>query len=130
ALEPTFGSGKIGEALGMAARIASSAGTEVVSTIYLISDLQMSGCKDLAEHPLPPGLEVKIIPTADVVNPNCAITELQLDGRDADKPHVVVANFSDEPAKPVNIKLAIDGKDVLTRQLEFATGNVGRAELG
>src|SRR5438477_7422367 len=80
ALEPTFGSGKIGEALGMAARIASSAGAEVVSTIYLISDLQMSGCKDLAEHPLPPGLEVKIIPTADVVNPNCAITELQLNG--------------------------------------------------
>ncbi len=128
-LQPSYGSGNVAEGLQLAGKIISSAGVDSVSTIYVISDLQLSGCKNLADYPVPPEVEIKAIKFGDILTPNLAVTELRLDHREGERPHVVVASYSDERVKEAKIKLAIDGKETLSRVLQFATGTVARAEL-
>jgi len=128
-LQPTSGSGRLAEGLQLATKIISSAGAGSVSTIYFISDLQLNACKDLAAHPIPPNVEVKPITVGDILTPNVAVEDLQLDYRNGDRPHVVIASYSDEKPKAAKVNVLIDGKQVMFTTVDFATGNVARAEL-
>src|SRR5437763_10694285 len=126
-LQPTSGSGRLAEGLQLAAKIISSAGAGSVSTIYIISDLQLNACKDLADSPIASEVEVKPIKVGDVLTPNVAVEDFQLDHRDGDRPHVVIASYSDEKPKLAKVNVLIDGKEVMSTTVAFATGNVARA---
>src|SRR5260221_3169138 len=128
-LHPGYGSGNAGQALQLAGQIVSSAGADSVSTIYVVSDLQVSGCQNLAAFPVPPGVEAKAVKIGDILSPNLAVTDVRLDAREAERPYVVLANFSDEHLREARIKLILDGKEILSRPVPFATGNVARVEL-
>ncbi len=128
-LQPGYGSGNAGQALQLAGQIVSSAGADSVSTIYVVSDLQVSGCQNLAAFPVPPGVEAKAVKIGDILSPNLAVTDVRLDAREAERPYVVLANFSDEHLREARIKLILDGKEILSRPVPFATGNVARVEL-
>src|SRR5438105_2740360 len=93
-LQPGYGTANLGEGVQLAGKIISSAGADAASTIYVISDLQMSACKNLASCPIPPEVEVKAIKIGDMLSPNLAISALRLDSRDAERKHVLLANFS------------------------------------
>src|SRR5207249_5822679 len=86
-LQPTFGAAKVGEGLRLAGNIVSTAGRDILSTIYVISDLQWSGCKELSSCAVPSEIELKIIQTGDLATPNSAVTQLQLDTREGSKAH-------------------------------------------
>ena len=127
-LQPAYGSGNVGEGLQLAGRIASSAG-DSVPAIYVVSDLQISACKNLSAYSVPAQIEVNTIKIGDVLAPNLAVTQFRLDSTEADRPHVVIANYSDEPTKEVRVELMIDGKETPPRSVTFASGTVARADL-
>src|ERR1051325_10551959 len=112
-LQPTSGSGSLAEGLQLAGKIVSSAGAGSVSTIYIISDLQWSACKNLAAYAIPPEVEIKAIKVGDILTPNMAVQDFQFDNRDGDRPHAVIASYSDEKPNAVKLNVLVDGKEVL-----------------
>jgi hypothetical protein len=128
-LQPACGTSPLGDGLQLAGKIVSSAGADFVPIIHVISDLQCNGCQTMSACPLPREVEVKAATVGDVFAPNLAIAALQLESRDSDPPHVVIAKYSDDDTKSVNLKLVVDEKEVVVRPVAMATGAVTRVDL-
>jgi hypothetical protein len=128
-LQPGWGTGHLGEALQLARKLVASSGAGYVSSVYVVSDLQLSACQNLDSSPLPQDLEVRPLKVGDVLAPNLAVVDLQLDRRGSDSPHGVIASrFADE-TKTVKMRLAIDEKEAVNRSVLLATGGVTRVDL-
>lgn len=128
-LQPGFGVANLADALQLARKLVANAGPDVAPTVYVLSDLQSSACRTLGALPLPQDMEIRALKIGDVLAPNLAVAELQLDGRGSEPPHLVIANYSDEERKSVKVNFAVDGKEVFSRPVALATGNVTRVEL-
>lgn len=126
---PTFGTGRLGDGLQLAQKLVAQASPELVPTLYIVSDLQSSACRTLSSSPVPQDLEIRTLKIADILTPNLAVAEVQLDSRDGERPHLIIANYSDEEKKSVTVKLVLDGKEVQSRPVALGTGSVTRVEL-
>jgi hypothetical protein len=128
-LQPASGLGSLGDGLQLAKKVVYAAGSHLVPTIYVVSDLQRNTCGNLAACPLPPTLEVRPVPSGDVLAPNLAVAALQLDNRETDRPHALLANYASDETKTVRLKVALDEKELFTRTIPLSTGAVTRFDL-
>jgi hypothetical protein len=128
-LQPGCGTGSLGDGLPLAAKLVSSVGSDFLPTLHLVSDLQAQACRNLAGHPVPPNLEVRVAPAGDVIAPNLAVATLQLDSRGTEPPHATIASFGAEETKEVKMTLVIDEKEAFSRTVALSTGGVTRVEL-
>jgi hypothetical protein len=121
-LEPGYGTSDLGEGLRQAVSLASTAASRVATTIYVVSDLQRAACQNLASSPVPHEIEVKALSVGDLVSPNLALTQLEMDSFQGGKAQVKVANFSEEAHSGVAVDLSLDGTSILTRTLNLNAG--------
>jgi hypothetical protein len=128
-LEPTCGAANLGNGLEQARKLLSTGDSKAASEIYVVSDLQRTSCPDLAAYPVPPGAQIKVLNIGDLVTPNLAIADLQLEPTDGQKPHVVLASFSDEDNPALQLDLKLDGKAVETQTVALSAGAVTNLEL-
>lgn len=120
ALQPGYGTSILGEGLQQAVKLAAAADPEAVTTVYLVSDLQLSACRNLGDYPIPQDLELRLLCAGDVYSPNLSITELQPEVREGAGPHLVVASFCDEDSQDTKLELAIDGRVVSSSRANLA----------
>ena len=59
-LQPTLGSGELTEGLQQALKLLAVSNPAFKTTIYIMSDLQRSGCQNLTTMPVPNSVEVKV----------------------------------------------------------------------
>jgi hypothetical protein len=128
-LQPAFGPGHLGDGLQLAKKLIANASPDIAATVYIVSDLQASDCLDLNACPVPQEMEIKTLKIGDVLTPNLGVTELQLDSRAGERPHLIIANYSDEEKKSVTVNLVLDGKEVQSGPVALGTGSVTRVEL-
>ncbi len=129
-LKPSSGGGSLEAGLRLARQVVAGAGPEVVSTLYVASDFQSSGCANLGASPLPLETEVRPLPAAgDMLAPNLGLAALQLDNRDGERPHLVIARHTEEEFKTVKIRITVDDKEWQTRPVALSTGKVTRVDL-
>ncbi len=130
-LTPTCGAASLGEGLQLARRLLSLAerDAEASATLYIVTDLQRSGCEDLASCPVPEGVEVKLAPVGDLVTPNLAVMDLQVKGGQEAPPHAVLASFSDEDTSDLRVQFSIDGHVVSSVTLGLSAGGVTNLDL-
>jgi hypothetical protein len=128
-LEPGAGTADLGEGLQIALKLLAGAAPGARATLCVVSDLQLSACKNLSARPLPNEVTVKVINVGDILTPNLAVADLRLGGQGPEAPHALVMNFSDEEDKSAKLVLSVDGKEALTRALASKTGLVTRVEL-
>lgn len=128
-LEPTTGVSDLGEGMRAALKLLAGSAPNALPSICVASDLQVGACKNLAAQSVPREVAVQVLNVGDLITPNLAVTELRLGGAGPDKPHVILANFSDEEEKPAKITLTLDGKEILTQSLVVKTGALERVEL-
>lgn len=121
-LQPTFGTSNAGEGLRQAVKLVSLGDPSVHSTIYMVSDLQRSACQNLSSYPLPQEIEFKLLEVGDLISPNLAINQLEVESRDGAKPQAIVASFSDEDAADVTLDLSIDGQGAFSRSFSLKSG--------
>ncbi len=128
-LQPGCGAASLGEGLGLAKQVVASAGGGYVPTVYVVSDLQASSCRNLSAFPLPAQLEVRPVPIGDVLAPNLAVASLAIETQGPEQPHTIIANFAAEDTKTVKLTLTIDEKEILARPVTLATTGVTRVDL-
>jgi Aerotolerance regulator N-terminal/von Willebrand factor type A domain len=121
-LSPTDGAANLGEGLQLARKLLSVAHADAGATLYVITDLQRSGCQNLASYPVPEQVTVKLIPVGDLVTPNLAVMDLQVKANQEAEPHAVVASFSDEDTPDAKLQFAVDGQVVSSLPLALAAG--------
>ena len=117
-LKPAFGGGKLwGTACHWPAKLCPSAGADILSTLYVVSDLQSAACGNLAGRSgAAQDLEVRALPVGDVITPNLAVAALQLDSRDGENRLMRSSpSIAEEEAKSVKMKLVVDDKEVFSR---------------
>ncbi len=121
ALQPEYGTCNLGEGLQQAAKLASNGDPEAATTIYVVSDLQRSACRNLGNYPIPSELNVELLCAGDVSSPNLTVSDLQPESRDGHKPCLAVASFSDEDTE-VTAELEIDQRPAFSCQLRLQAG--------
>lgn len=129
-LQPGYGVANLSEGLRQAGKLLAASDPRLASTIYLVSDLQRSGCQNLGSAPLPEGVEVKLLNVGDLLSPNVALTQLQIETEDAGRPKAVAVNFSDEESGPLTLEFSVDGKSSFSRALSLPAGSSTNLELG
>jgi hypothetical protein len=128
-LQPTCGAANMCDGLQQARRLLSLVPPESAATLYIISDLQRTGCQNLASCPIPQQVEIKLITVGDLVTPNLAIMDLQIDARQDAPPHAVLANLSDEDAPDLKLQLSVDGQVIASHALALGAGALTNLEL-
>ncbi|MBM3835478.1 MAG: VWA domain-containing protein [Verrucomicrobia bacterium] len=128
-LLPTFETSNLGEGLRQASKLMVLGDPDIVSTIYVVSDLQRSATQSLASYPVPNGIEVKLLNVGDLLTPNFGIADLQVGVGTEAKPHLVAASFSDEDNAEVALELNIDGKAALSRTVSLPPGSSTNVDL-
>src|SRR5262249_10884326 len=88
-----------------------------------------SGCQDLAAHPISRETDVKIVKVGDLLTPNLAVTDLQLDGNDWLKPRATVSSFSDEDSPEVKLEVNVDGNVLVSAAMPLSAGGSTNIEL-
>jgi hypothetical protein len=79
--------------LQQALRLLSGNVGESLSTIYLVTDLQKSACRNLTACPVPQDIEIKVLPVGDLASPNVAILQLDAQQQEGSGPQVSLASF-------------------------------------
>jgi hypothetical protein len=128
-LQATYGTSNLGEGVQQAVKLLSLGEPKVISSIYIVSDLQRSACQSLASAPVPDQIEVKLFAVGDLFSPNLAISQLQLESTGSAKPQLTASNFSDEDSPNVTLDLSIDGKAAFSRQINLSTGASTNLEI-
>lgn len=128
-LQPAFGSSDLSEGLRQASRLVSMGDASAVSTICVVSDFQRGACGNLAASPIRQNVELKLLGVGDLLTPNLAVSRLQTEVREDSKPHVVLANFSDEDSPSASVDLMIDGKKAFSRSIGLKSGASTNVEI-
>jgi hypothetical protein len=128
-LQPTFGAANLADALAQAKRLLAIGDHQIPATVYLVSDFQRNGCQNLASSPLPETAELKVIKIGDLLTPNLAVTDLQLDPPNSAPPHATLTSFSDQDAPALQFELSVDGKVVSSRPFALSAGASTNVEL-
>lgn len=121
-LLPDTAPGDVAEGLREANRLVSVADPALETTIAIVSDFQRTGAANLANVPLPPKLTVKTLPVGDLLTPNLAVTELNLESGENRVPHATVVSYSDEDNPGIEASLVVDGKVTWTRGFSLGAG--------
>jgi hypothetical protein len=128
-LQPTCETGSLVEGIRQAARMMKSSDPKAATTIYVVSDLQRSGCQNLASCPLPLETELKIVRVGDLVTPNLTVSDLQLDPQGGLKPYATLTSFSDEDNSEVKFELRVDGATAASGATVLGAGASTNVEL-
>lgn len=126
---PGHGAADLADGLREAERLIGLGDPKRLSSILVVGDLQRSGLGNLGTAPLPVGREVQVLPVGDLVAPNAAVIELNLDPGGEAAPHAVVANFGDEELPALRTELRVDGKPVLSRAIALKAGAATNLDL-
>jgi uncharacterized membrane protein len=121
-LQPTCGIGNLGEALRQARRLLSLAQPDPRATVYIISDLQRSACQNLASFPLPENADVKVLAVGDLVTPNLAVVDLQLEDPLKAQARAIVTSYSDEDAPELKLEFTLDGQAISSQSVALSAG--------
>jgi hypothetical protein len=128
-LGPGYGTSSLGEGLQQAVKILAGGGPGAVSTIYLVTDLQKSACRNLSSSPIPQGIEVKVLAVGDLSSPNLAVVRLDTEPRDGASPQVVIASFSDEDSPSAAVDVTIDDRRIASQVISLKSGASTNVEL-
>lgn len=128
-LHATFETGNIGPGLQKAAQLFTYVDRGAKKTVYIISDLQRSACQGLAEFPLPGETEVKIVSVSDLMSPNMALADLQLDGNSRSTPRAAIVSYSDEDMSQTKLDLQIDGHEISSATIGLPAGGATNLDL-
>src|SRR5262245_24968975 len=80
-LTPEFTSGDLAEGLRAAVKLASARDASAAATIYLVSDLQKNGSRELQTVSVPADIEVKVLDGGELYASNVAIENLRMEGQ-------------------------------------------------
>lgn len=128
-LQPTHGWGDLSEGLQQVIKLLAVSPPARQTTLVIVSDLQRSGCQDLATVPLPQELALEIIDLGERFIPNAAITELRVDAQNASDSQAVLTSFSDEDLAELPVEFKVDGKTVMKQSLPLPAGAVTNLPL-
>jgi hypothetical protein len=128
-LLPAYGTSDLAQGLQQAVKLVSATDPHIVSTVYVISDLQRSACHKLGSTPLPQSLDIKLIPVGDLASPNLALTDVEVESHEGARPHAVLANYSDEEIPGATLELNVDGQNAFSRPLRLGAGATTNVEL-
>lgn len=126
---PSFGGAGLGEGLLAATTLLAVSDPAATTSLVVIGDLQQHSIETLADCPLPPDLDVKWIKVGDLLAPNLALTDLQIDSRELVGPHAVVTSFSDEETEKLALDLRIDGQLISSSTLTLSPGASTNVDL-
>lgn len=121
-LTPTFGVSDLAEGLRQATNLVAHSDPTAAFTIYVVSDFQRGACLNLASCPIPQEVELKMIKVGDLLTPNLAIVQFQIDSQEGAKPRAIVSSFSDEENSSATIDFNIDGKLVASHSMSLGPG--------
>jgi hypothetical protein len=121
-LQPLYAPSDLADGLREATRLLSTVEPGFTPSIALVSDLQRSAVDRIAGSPIPPGLEVKILQVGELIASNIAVTDLQLETGDTNRPFATIANLGDEDLMAGQAEFKVDDKPLWTRPLQLKAG--------
>jgi len=122
-LPPGYGTSNLSEGLQQALRLLSGNAANSLSSIYLVTDLQKSACRNLTTCPVPQDIEIKVLPVGDLASPNVAILQLDILPQEGSGPQVSIASFSDEDSS-VKLDLSVDNRPFASEDIRLTGGAV------
>jgi hypothetical protein len=128
-LQPTCGSGNLAEGLQLSRRLLTLVPRDSAAILYIVSDFQRTVSQNIASCPIPQQVEVKLIGVGDLMTPNLAITDLQVENQPNTRPHVALASFTDEDMPDLKLQLLVDGQVVESHSLALPAGAVTNLDL-
>lgn len=128
-LQPTHSTSDLGEGLREANRLLATAEPSFQTSIAIVSDLQRSAVDSVSAAPVPPGLEVQVLQVGDLIAPNLAVTDLQLEAGETNRPFATLANLGDEDAPAAEVELLVDDKRVFNRSIGLRAGASTNIEI-
>lgn len=128
-LQPLFAPSDLADGLREATRLLTTLEPGFTPSITVVSDLQRSAVERISNTPIPPGLEVKFLQVGELIAPNIAVTDLQLDTSDTQRPFATVANLGDEDLLAGQIEFRVDDKPLWTRPLQLKAGTSTNIEV-
>lgn len=128
-LQPLYASSDLADGLREATRLLTTGAPGFTRSIAVVSDLQRTAVDRISGAPIPPGLEVKILQVGELITPNIAVTDLQLDTGDTNRPFATIANLGDEDLMAGQAEFRVDDKPLWTRPLQLKAGASTNIEL-
>ena len=122
-LPPGYGTSNLSEGLQQALRLLSGNAANSLSSIYLVTDLQKTACRNLTTCPVPQDIEIKVLPVGDLASPNVAILQLDILPQEGSGPQVSIASFSDEDSS-VKLDLSVDNRPFASEDIRLTGGAV------
>ncbi|MSU36904.1 MAG: hypothetical protein EXS36_17765 [Pedosphaera sp.] len=128
-LMPGAGGGDLSDGLREAARLPALGDPRLITSIAVISDLQRASAQNLSAAPLPADVEVNMLPIGDLISPNIAVSELNLEPVNDTKPHAIITSYGDEDLPVLETEFLIDGKVILSQPVSLAASNGSHLNL-
>jgi hypothetical protein len=121
-LGATAGSGDLSEGLRYALKVLGRGNVAFPTTLYVLSDLQRSGCQNIANIPLPASVSLKIVDLGERFSPNVSVTEVQLERQNQSEPHAIVSSFSDENLAGARLTFKVDSQETSFAAIDLSEG--------
>jgi hypothetical protein len=129
-MQPSAASVELAAGLREALRLLETGDAKLAKTLVVVSDFQRTGTLNLKSVVVPKDVEVKVLPVGDLLTPNFAVTELNLQAGVDRPPHATVVSFSDEDRATVQTELWVDGKRMEAKAVTLNAGESANVELG
>lgn len=121
-LKPTHAAGELAPGLREAVRLLAQAERGPSPSILLVTDLQRDALNGIEATAVPPGIDLRLVHVGDLLTPNLAIADLQIDSSDTNRPFTTIVSHADEPAHSLEAQLLLDGKAAWQRPIPLGPG--------
>lgn len=129
ALAPEASTGDLADGLREATRLVATGDPSYVSSVSIVSDFQRNGALGLDTAPVAPGLTVETVPVGDVLAPNLAVSDLQFDVGETNRPYTTLASHADEDTAAANVEFLVDGQSQWKQTVALPAGATTNLDL-
>jgi len=129
-LEVGGGRGDLLEGVGRAGRYFDDLRAVGTREVRVFSDLQRLEPDALAHCAIPEDVKVSCFDVGERFIPNFAVSDVSLAGEEGSGAAVSVRSYSDEPEAQSTLRVRVDGRELLSRDVRLGAGATSQVALG